>query len=178
MTSDTSNISVRDEYKRGLSERGQRSFCAGSTYKIGEYHRRLKRYKSVLENIGQAYCDQEMPYSFGPCAGHEAKHWCNSLPSSIAHGLGYSFVGALNALTKDGVSQNLVDSLKQDIVSEVPKLIEDGEQARIEFRNFWLHTAPRLGTDSSLDEFIDRTSHLVGRILISVATDWNPSHER
>ena len=177
MTSDAFNISVRDAYKRGLIERGQRSFCAGSTYKIREYRQKLQRYKSILESIGQAYSAQEMPFSFGPCAGSEAEDWCNSCLYFAAYGLGHDFEGALDALTKDGISQHLVDSLKKNVNREIRKVLKVGMQARVELRNSWSNFAPKLGKKSRLDDFIDRTIHLIEKTLLSAATDLDRSHD-
>jgi hypothetical protein len=176
MTRDTSNISVPNEYKRGLSERSQSPLYKGSTYKIEEYRRQLKRYRSILKNIGQAYRDQEMPYSFGPCAGCEAEHWCNSLPSYIAYGLGHKFRGTLYSLTKDDVPQSIVDKLGQNANREIPTLLKFGEIARIELRESWEATAADLGGRSSLDEFIVSCLDLVDKTLITASTSKVVSH--
>lgn len=176
MTRDTSNISVPNEYKRGLSERSQNPFYNGPTYKIEEYFRQLTRYRGILKNIGQAHRDQEMPYSFGPCAGFEAEHWCNSLPSYIAYGLGHNFGGALYSLTKDDVPQIIVDKLRQHVNREIPSLLKLGEIARTELSESWEATAADLGGRSSLDEFIVGCLDLVDKTLITAFTSKVASH--
>jgi hypothetical protein len=170
MIDELKNISVSSGYKLGLSHRGAIPFVAGSEYKIKECRGGLERKQKLLIDIGEAIRKKDMPHSFGPCMGFEAAAWCNSLPALVAHQLGHDFVGALHALTQDGVPQNIVDDLIRDINAKIITLLQLGELARVELDESWEAMGRDLGGRSSLDEFIDGCLDLVDKTLITVPT--------
>ena len=166
MISDLKKTTVQDGYQLGLSRRGVIRFRAGSEYKIKEFSGRLERKQKVLVKIGDAVRKKEMPNSFGPCMGFEAAAFCNSLPTFVAHSLAHDFVGALHALTGDGVPQNIVDELIRDINAKIPTLLQLGELARVELDESWEAMGRDLGGRSVLDEFFTGCLDLVDGILI------------
>ena len=176
MINDLKNTNVSDGYQLGRSRRGAIRFPAGSEYKIKEFRRGLERTKNSLLDIGNAIRKKEIPFSFRHCGGWEAGAWCGALPTSVAHGLGHDFVGALHALTEDGISQSIVDKLRQNVNREIPSLLKLGEIARTELRESWEATGADLGGRSSLDEFIVGCLDLVDKTLITASTSKVVSH--
>ena len=170
MINNLKNTNVSDGYQLGQSRRGVIRFRAGSEYKIKEFRRGLERKQKSLTDIGEAIRKKQMPFSFRHCWGWEAGVWCRTLPTSVAHGLGHDFVGALRALTEDGVSQSIVDELRQNVNRDIPSLLQLGEIARTELRESWDATGPDLGGRSSLDEFIAGCLDLVDKTLITAST--------
>ena len=100
----------------------------------------------------------------------------NSLPALVARQLGHDFVGALHALTGDGVPQNIVDDLIRDINAKIPTLLQLGELARVELGESWEAMGRDLGGRSSLDEFIVGCLDLVDKTLITASTSKVASH--
>lgn len=170
------NTNVSDGFQLGLSRRGAISFVAGSEYKIKEFRGRLERKQKSLVEIGDAIRKKRMPHCFGPCMGFEAAAWCKSLPVFVAHQLGHDVVGALHALTEDGVPQNIVDELIRDINAKIPTLFQLGESARVELDESWEATGPDLGGRSVLDEFITGCLDLVDGVLNAASTHKVANH--
>jgi hypothetical protein len=169
MINNLKNTNVSDGYQLGLSDRKEIPFIAGSEYKIKEFRGRLERKQKVLVKIGDAVRKKEMPHCFGPCMGFEAAAWCKSLPALTAYQLGHDFVGALHALTGDGIPESTVDELRQNVNRAIPSLLQLGEIARTELKKSWVTTGPDLGGRSTLDLFIADCIRLVDQVLIIVA---------
>ena len=166
MINNLKNTNVSDGYQLGQSRRGAIPFRAGSEYKIKEFRRGLERKQKLLTDIGDAIRKKEMPNSFGPCMGFEAAAWCQALPALVAHQLGHDVVGALHALSEDGIPQNIVDELIRDINAKIPTLLQLGELARVELDESWEAMGRDLGGRSVLDEFFTGCLDLVDGILI------------
>ena len=176
MINNLKNTNVSDGFQLGLSRRGAISFVAGSEYKIKEFRGRLERKQKTLVEIGDAIRKKEMPHCFGPCMGFEAAAWCKSLPVFVAHQLGHDLVGALHALTGDGIPQSIVDELRQNVNREIPSLLQLGEIARTELKKYWVATGPDLGGRSTLDEFITGCLDLDDEVLITASTHKVANH--
>jgi hypothetical protein len=176
MINNLKNMNVSDGYQLGLSRRGAIPFFRGSKYKIKEFRGRLERKQKVLVEIGDAVRKKEMPHCFGPCMGFEAAAWCKSLPAFVSHQLGHDFVGALHALTGDGIPQSIVDELRQNVNRAIPSLLQLGEIARAELKKSWVTTGPDLGGRSTLDEFITGCLDLAAAVLITASTHKVANH--
>jgi len=108
--------------------------------------------------------------------GFEAAAWCKSLPELTAYQQGHDFVGALHALTGDGIPQSIVDELRQNVNRAIPSLLQLGEIARAELKKSWVTTGPDLGGRSTLDEFITGCLDLADEVLITASTHKVANH--
>lgn len=170
-----SNLNAYDAYESGLQTRlkqrkecGDMPFCI---YKLLECHHDFISTKEELARIGvyersTKSRKHDLGYSFLYCTPQDKHIWVKRMAAHNCFCLARNLVGVLHALPGDGVSDAVVNKIRDEVDRRIPDLLDLGEYARIEAKTGWKYVSKLLGTGNcSLDEFNDDCIELIGWVL-------------
>ena len=170
-----SNLNAYDAYKSGLQTRlkqrkecGDMPFCI---YKLLECHHDFTSTKEELARIGvyersNKSQKRDLRYSFLYCTPQDKSIWVKRMAAHNCFCLARNLVGVLHALPGDGVSDAVVNKIRDEVDRRIPNLLDLGEYARIETKTGWKYVSKLLGTGNCLlDEFNDECIELIEWVL-------------
>jgi hypothetical protein len=170
-----SKMDAYKAYESGLQTRlEQRAECGDmpfSIYKLIECHRDFTSTKEELARIGvyersKKSGKHDLRYSFLYCTPQDKHIWVKRMAAHNCFCLARNLVGVLHALPGDGVSDAVVNEIRDEVNRRVPDLLGLGEDARIETKTGWKYVSKLLGTGNCLaDEFNDACIELIEWVL-------------
>ena len=168
-------LNAYDAYESGLKTRiDQRKECGDmpfSIYKLIECYRDFTSTKEELARIGvyersNRSRKHDLRYSFLYCTPQDKSIWVKRMAAHNCFCLARNLVGVLHALPGDGVSDVVVNKIRDEVDRRIPNLLDLGEYARIEAKTGWKYVSKLLGTGNcSLDEFNDDCIELIEWVL-------------
>jgi len=170
-----SKLNAYEAHESGLKTRlEQRAECGDmpfSIYKLIECYRDFTGTKEELARIGvyersKKSRKHDLRYSFLYCAPQDKHIWVKRMAAHNCFCLARNLVGVLHALPGDGVSDAVVNKIRDEVDHRIPDFLDLGEYARIETKTGWKYVSKLLGTGNcSLDEFNDDCIELVEWVL-------------
>jgi hypothetical protein len=150
------------------AEGGDMPFCI---YKLLECHHDFTSTKEELARIGvyvrgNKSLKRDLRYSFMHCVYWDKNIWVKRIAAHNCFCLARNLVGVLHALPGDGVSDAVINEIRDEVDRRVPDLLDLGEYARIETKSGWKYVSKLLGTGNCLlDEFNDECIKLIEWVL-------------
>ncbi len=166
-----SRLNAYDAYDCGLKTRldecGKPVAMPFSIYKLLECHHDFTSTEAELARIG-AYTrgNKSIKYRFVHCV-HSDKHiWAKGVAAHNCFSLSRNLVGVIHGLPGDGVSDAVVNEIRDEVDCRIPDLLSKGEYARIETKIGWKYVSKLLGTGNCLlDEFSDECIALINWVM-------------
>ena len=170
-----SKLNAYEAHESGLKTRlEQRAECGdmpSAIYKLIECHRDFTSTKEELARIGvyersKKSGKHDLRYSFLYCTPQDKHILVKRMAAHNCFCLARNLVGVLHALPGDGVSDAVVNEIRDEVNRRVPDLLGLGEDARIETKTGWKYVSKLLGTGNCLlDEFNDDCIELIEWVL-------------
>ncbi|MDO8861084.1 hypothetical protein Q6D67_05150 [Haliea sp. E1-2-M8] len=136
----TSN-KCHQSYNHGLAERGKYAFYDGSGYKIKEAYCFAQDLPRNLKAIGINRASKgRIQTDIQHCLPYEAHTWVKKLPESLCRELAFNVVGAIEALSRDGVSPSKIKIIRGMLSSWTPHFITRADAARLHAKSSWKTT--------------------------------------
>ncbi|MDC1502484.1 hypothetical protein N8559_05485 [Gammaproteobacteria bacterium] len=170
-----STLNALKAYESGLKTRlAQREECGDmpfSIYKLIECHRDFTSTKEELARIGvyersKKLGKYDLRYGFLYCTPQDKHIWVKRMAAHNCFCLARNLVGVLHALPGDGVSDVVVNEVKDEVDRRIPDLLDLGDDAQIETKTGWKYVSKLIGTGNCLlDEFNDDCIELIEWVL-------------
>jgi hypothetical protein len=171
-----SEMTAKDAFDYGLKshkdKNGQFFTKYFSIYEISKCRSDLASTKEEFSRIGRyVRGDKSLKYGFLHCTYEDKATWTKSIAAYNSLILGKDLVGVLHALSCCGVSQEVVDEIREKVQNRIPSLLALGESARQETRTEWKRVSKLLGTGRCLlDCFTDECLELVDWVINAIDT--------
>ena len=166
-----SKLNAYKAHESGLKTRlEQRAECGDmpfAIYKLIECHRDFTSTKDELARIG-AYArgDKSLKYSFVHCVYWDKHIWVKRIAAHNCFCLARNLVGVIHGLPGDGVSEAVIEYIRNEVDHRIPVLLDLGDRARIETKTDWKYVSKLLGTGNCLlDEFSDECIALINWVM-------------
>lgn len=157
----------RQSYNHGLAERAKYPFSGGSGYKIKEAYCSAKDLPRTLKAIGINRASKgRIQTDIKHCMPWEAHRWVKELPASLCWTLAFKVEGAIEALSKDGVSPSQIKRIRGRLDSWTKNFISRAEAARLHAKSSWKTTVLDLKADVGpvhelVEDFLIMTKRLL-----------------
>jgi len=171
-----SEMTAKDAFDYGLKshkdKNGQFFTKYFSIYEISKCRSDLASTKEEFSRIGRyVRGDKSLKYGFLHCTYEDKATWTKSIAAYNSLILGKDLVGVLHAISCCGVSQEVVDEIREKVQNRIPSLLALGESARQETRTEWKRVSKLLGTGRCLlDCFTDECLELVDWVINAIDT--------
>ncbi len=139
---------VRKAYQDALLQRSLYPLKSGE-YKLKEVKDFAEKYYIETQRISKSKRTGE-PALLRHCTAPEVRTWLKNAPKFVADELGYKVVGAINALTGDGVLPSEIQRIKRLIEPSIESLLERCEYVDDLLRNNFQIEYEHMRRDDSL----------------------------